>query len=83
MAQQERTVIRFDNVSFEYSPVKPILSEVSFSLRLGAKVTVMGQNGAGKSTLFGLITGGTYARGRGDTYRTRGNARYRTTGYTS
>jgi|JI8StandDraft_1071087.scaffolds.fasta_scaffold19784_3 ATP-binding cassette subfamily F protein 3 len=57
MAQQERTVIRFDNVSFEYSPVKPILSEVSFSLRLGAKVTVMGQNGAGKSTLFGLITG--------------------------
>src|SRR3989338_4356724 len=35
----------------------PILSEVNFSLRRGAKITLMGQNGAGKSTIFGLITG--------------------------
>jgi len=51
------TVIRFDNVSFEYGHNKPILKEVSFSVRRGFKATVMGQNGAGKSTLFSLITG--------------------------
>ncbi|MES2436627.1 MAG: ATP-binding cassette domain-containing protein [Patescibacteria group bacterium] len=50
-------IIRFDEVSFEYGHNKPILDEVSFSVRKGTKVTIMGQNGAGKSTLFGLING--------------------------
>lgn len=54
MAQNE-IVIRFDEVSFEYGHTKPILDEVSFSVRQGMKVTLMGQNGAGKSTLFSLI----------------------------
>jgi ATPase subunit of ABC transporter with duplicated ATPase domains len=49
-------VLRFDEVSFEYGHNKPILDEVSFSVRRGSKVTIMGQNGAGKSTIFGLIT---------------------------
>jgi ATPase subunit of ABC transporter with duplicated ATPase domains len=53
------TIIRFENVSFEYGVNKPILTEVDFSIRRGAKITLMGQNGAGKSTLFGLITGAT------------------------
>ena len=52
-------VLSFDEVSFEYGHNKPILDEVSFSVRRGMKVTLMGQNGAGKSTLFGLITGAT------------------------
>lgn len=51
------TIIRFDNVSFEYSATKPILQEVSLSVRRGSKITLMGQNGAGKSTIFNLITG--------------------------
>ncbi len=50
-------IIRFEEVSFEHGPKKPILHEVSFSLRLGAKVTLMGQNGSGKTTLFELIRG--------------------------
>ncbi len=50
-------IVRFDRVSFEYGHNKPILHEGSFSVRRGAKFTVMGQNGAGKSTLFQLITG--------------------------
>ena len=50
-------LISFDSVSFEHDPTKPILHEASFSVRRGAKLTLMGQNGAGKSTLFGLITG--------------------------
>lgn len=51
------TIVRFDEVSFEYGVNKPILDEVSFSIRRGGKLTLMGQNGAGKSTIFGLITG--------------------------
>jgi ATPase subunit of ABC transporter with duplicated ATPase domains len=50
-------IIRFEDVSFEHGHNKPILHEVSFSVRTGAKITVMGQNGAGKSTLFSLLTG--------------------------
>lgn len=50
-------LITFNNVSYEYDPTKPILIGASFSVRRGAKFTLMGQNGAGKSTLFNLITG--------------------------
>lgn len=52
----EEVILRFDGVSFEYIHKKPILDEASFSVRKGAKVTLMGQNGAGKSTIFKLIT---------------------------
>ncbi len=51
----EEVVLRFDEVKFEYRLKKPILDEASFSVRRGAKITLMGQNGAGKSTIFGLI----------------------------
>ena len=53
----EEVILRFDNVDFEYMEKKPILDSACFSLRRGAKVTLMGQNGAGKSTIFGLIRG--------------------------
>ena len=55
MAKNE-VIINFDTVSFNYGIKKPILEEVSFTVRRGSKITIMGQNGAGKSTLFGLIT---------------------------
>ncbi|OGD32287.1 hypothetical protein A3C91_00835 [Candidatus Azambacteria bacterium RIFCSPHIGHO2_02_FULL_52_12] len=50
-------IVRFDEVSFEHGHNKPILDEVSFPVRRGMKITLMGQNGAGKSTIFQLITG--------------------------
>ena len=56
MAKDE-VILRFDKVSFEYGVNKPILDEVSFPLRRGSKITIMGQNGAGKSTMFGLFAG--------------------------
>ena len=56
MAKGE-AIVRFDKVSFEYGENKPILDEVDFLIRRGAKLTLMGQNGAGKSTIFGLIAG--------------------------
>ncbi len=54
---KDNVVMRFEKVSFEYGHQKPILDEVSFSVRAGMKFTLMGQNGAGKSSLFKLITG--------------------------
>ncbi len=50
-------LITFDTVSFEHDATKPILHEASFTIRRGAKLTLMGQNGAGKSTIFKLIAG--------------------------
>lgn len=49
------TIIRFEEVSFEWGHNKPILDQASFTVRRGTKVTIMGQNGAGKTTIFGLI----------------------------
>lgn len=56
MAQGGDVILRFDEVSFGYSPIKPILKEAGFTVRRGNKITLMGQNGAGKSTIFSLIT---------------------------
>ena len=53
----EQVILRFDEVNFEYQHDKPILDGASFSVRQGAKITLMGQNGAGKSSLFALIMG--------------------------
>ncbi len=53
----QEVILRFDDVSFSHGHNKPILNEVSFSVRRGSKITLMGQNGAGKSTIFNLITG--------------------------
>lgn len=54
---QQAVAIRFSNVSYRYSREKVTLDDASFSIREGAKITIMGQNGAGKTTLFKLITG--------------------------
>jgi ATP-binding cassette subfamily F protein 3 len=55
MARDE-SIIHFEEVSFGYRHNHPLLDEVSFTLRRGMKMAVMGQNGAGKSTLFSLMT---------------------------
>ena len=55
--QGGEAVLRFEDVSFNYSENKPILFETNFVVRKGIKLTLMGQNGSGKSTLFSLITG--------------------------
>ncbi|MCC6563294.1 ABC-F family ATP-binding cassette domain-containing protein, partial [Candidatus Uhrbacteria bacterium] len=50
-------IVRFSGVTFGYDEEKPLLDEVDFSVREGAKITLMGQNGAGKSTIFKMLTG--------------------------
>ncbi len=58
MSMTNETVISFKWVDFHYDFRKPILEDVSFNVRKGSKITIMGQNGAGKSTIFKLINGG-------------------------
>ncbi len=53
----EEVILRFNEVTFEYSYNKPLLDEACFSVRRGSKITLMGQNGAGKSTIFALMQG--------------------------
>ncbi|EFK96064.1 Uncharacterized ABC transporter ATP-binding protein ybiT [sediment metagenome] len=50
------SIISFKDVDYQHQENRPILIESSFSIRRGAKFTLMGKNGAGKSTIFGLIT---------------------------
>ncbi|MBP9718538.1 ABC-F family ATP-binding cassette domain-containing protein [Candidatus Gracilibacteria bacterium] len=57
MAQNNGTIISFDHVTFGFKENRPLLDEVSFSVRQGSKITIMGQNGAGKSTILKLMTG--------------------------
>jgi ABC-type multidrug transport system fused ATPase/permease subunit len=47
--------IDFNEVSFSYLPGKPILKQVSFSIKAGEFVAVAGGSGSGKSTLLNLI----------------------------
>ncbi|MEK7532624.1 MAG: ABC-F family ATP-binding cassette domain-containing protein [Patescibacteria group bacterium] len=69
----DQIILRFSDVSFEYAHDKPLLDEVSFSVRTGSRITLMGQNGAGKSSLFKLITG-EVAPTSGAIFRTPTNA---------
>lgn len=47
--------IRFDGVSFAYDGGAPALIDVSFEVRAGQHVGVVGPSGAGKTTLMSLV----------------------------
>ena len=45
----------FENVSFAYDSRRPVLKDVSFAVRPGQSVAIVGQSGAGKSTISRLL----------------------------
>ncbi len=47
--------ITFNNVSFSYNANRPILNNISFKVKAGSKVAIVGASGAGKSSLARLL----------------------------
>jgi ABC-type proline/glycine betaine transport system ATPase subunit len=50
-------MLKVSNISFQYAPKKEILSNISFNLKEGQHLCVMGESGSGKSTLLKAIYG--------------------------
>lgn len=51
------TVYEFKHVTFGYDPEKPVLKDVSFRLKKGENVALVGYNGSGKTTFVNLLCG--------------------------
>jgi ATP-binding cassette subfamily B protein len=47
--------IAFDRVTFGYDPYFPVISDVSFEVKPGEMIGVVGHSGAGKTTLVNLL----------------------------
>lgn len=53
---QIRGEVVFDNVVFEYDQDRPILDGVSFRVKPGERIALVGPTGAGKTTIVNLIS---------------------------
>jgi ATP-binding cassette subfamily B protein len=51
-----RGSVTFRNVSFAYRPDTPVLEDVSFEIKAGETVALVGATGSGKSTILSLLT---------------------------
>jgi ATP-binding cassette subfamily B protein len=47
--------VRFEDVSFEYGKIDPVLHDINLEVRPGGCVAILGATGSGKSVLMGLI----------------------------
>jgi ATP-binding cassette subfamily B protein len=56
LPEPARGEVEFDRVVFGYDPARPVLKDVSFRVRPGERVAVVGATGAGKTTVISLLT---------------------------
>ena len=54
---ERSSILQADHISFQYTKKRKILQDISFTIREGEMVSVVGTNGAGKSTLAKVICG--------------------------
>jgi ATP-binding cassette, subfamily B, multidrug efflux pump len=54
-APEPAGTIRFENVTFEYLEGEPVLRNVSFEVRPGQRVALVGATGSGKTTIVSLL----------------------------
>lgn len=47
--------IDFENVVFEYNPGVPVLKDVSFNVKQGETIAIVGHTGSGKTTIISLL----------------------------
>ena len=47
--------IEFDGVTYGYDPAQPVLRNLSFSIKSGETVALVGRSGAGKSTISAML----------------------------
>lgn len=52
-----RAMLRFEDVSFAYPSAAPLFQHLSFEVRYGQRLALVGPNGSGKTTLLRLIDG--------------------------
>ncbi len=55
VVDQAQGSIAFTHVSFGYEPGRPLMRDISLTIRPGQKVAVVGATGAGKTTLINLL----------------------------
>lgn len=48
--------IKFEDVSFHYDAEKPVLNNLSFEIKKGSTVAIVGATGSGKTTIISLLT---------------------------
>ena len=56
LPERLRGAVEFRNVSFAYESTMPVLRDVSFSIKPGEKLAIVGPTGSGKSTLIRLLS---------------------------
>lgn len=49
------STLRFEDVSYRYSPNRPVLQDASFIVEEGSRTAIVGSSGAGKSTVLSLL----------------------------
>lgn len=47
--------VQFDRVDFSYLPDQPVLSDISFNVKPGETLAIVGDTGSGKSTIISLL----------------------------